>query len=253
MVNDTRSRVELFTYLGAADPVRECCHDILEIGPAHSHDSIQMDSQDHNEANAKDTYCELTPGSFAMEIAQSFERGREQGIEEGREAEKNQLTAILQASEKNRVEQIASLSSEFLAEQHRLLQATEREVVKLSLAIANRILRREAQTDPLFLIGSVRVALGQLADSVQVRLRIPAPEADLWAQTMAHMPNLKTKPTFVADVNMQPEDCLIETEMGSVDLGLRAQLLETERLIFENGVDKASTLETNSGEKGTDI
>ncbi len=35
--------------------------------------------------------------------------------------------------------------------------------MKLALAVAARILRREAQMDPLLLTGAVRVALGQLA------------------------------------------------------------------------------------------
>ena len=40
-------------------------------------------------------------------------------------------------------------------------------MVKLALAIAARILRREAQTDPLLLTGAVRVALGQLAATLR--------------------------------------------------------------------------------------
>ena len=48
-------------------------------------------------------------------------------------------------------------------ERDRYLHAVEHEVVKLALAVAARILRREAQMDPLLLTGAVRVALGQLS------------------------------------------------------------------------------------------
>jgi len=42
--------------------------------------------------------------------------------------------------------------------------AVEHEVVKLALAVAARILRREAQMDPLLLTGAVRVALDNSLD-----------------------------------------------------------------------------------------
>ena len=59
-------------------------------------------------------------------------------------------------------------------ERDRYLHAVEHEVVELALAVAARILRREAQMDPLLLTGAVRVALGQLSGSTEVRLRVPA-------------------------------------------------------------------------------
>jgi flagellar assembly protein FliH len=56
--------------------------------------------------------------------------------------------------------------------------------------VAARILRREAQMDPLLLTGAVRVALGQLSGSTEVRLRVPPAELDLWTEAIALLPNL---------------------------------------------------------------
>jgi len=106
-------------------------------------------------------------------------------------------------------------------------------VVELALAVAARILRREAQMDPLLLTGAVRVALGQLSGSTQVRLRVPESELDLWSEAMALAPNLALKPTVVPGDQMRLGDCVIETELGSVDLGIRAQLGEIERGFFD--------------------
>ncbi len=66
--------------------------------------------------------------------------------------------------------------------------------MKLALAVAARILRREAQMDPLLLTGAVRVALGQLAASSEVRLLVPPAKLDLWTETIALVPNLALKP-----------------------------------------------------------
>jgi flagellar assembly protein FliH len=109
----------------------------------------------------------------------------------------------------------------------------EHEVVKLALAVAARILRREAQMDPLLLTGAVRVALGQLSGSTQVRLRVPEAEFELWTEAIALVPNLVVKPAVVVGEGMRLGDCAIETELGSVDLGIRAQLGEIERGFFD--------------------
>ncbi len=121
----------------------------------------------------------------------------------------------------------------FAQERDRFLHAVEHEVVELALAVAARILRREAQMDPLLLTGAVRVALGQLSGSTQVRLRVPPAELDLWTEAIALLPNLALKPAVLAGEGMRLGDCVIETELGSVDLGIRAQLGEIERGFFD--------------------
>jgi flagellar assembly protein FliH len=131
------------------------------------------------------------------------------------------------------VRQAAELIESFAQERDRYLHAIEHEVVELALAVAARILRREAQMDPLLLTGAVRVALGQLSGSTQVRLRVPAAELDLWTEAMALLPNLALKPAVVPGEGMRLGDCMIETELGSVDLGIRAQLGEIERGFFD--------------------
>jgi flagellar assembly protein FliH len=87
--------------------------------------------------------------------------------------------------------------------------------------------------DPLLLTGAVRVALGQLAESTEVRLRVPADDLELWAEAIKLLPNLASKPTLVAGEGMRLGDCEIEAGVGSVDLGIRAQLGEIERGFFD--------------------
>jgi flagellar assembly protein FliH len=170
---------------------------------------------------------------LAVETQRSFEAGRERGRQEGRATEQQAQSAARAAQDRKRIEQAAHLVETFALERDRYLNAAEHEVVKLSLAIAARILRREAQMDPLLLTGAVRVALGQLSASTQVKLRVPAADLELWTQAMALLPNLKVKPQVVAGEGMRLGDCVIETEMGSVDLGVRAQLAEIERGFFD--------------------
>jgi flagellar assembly protein FliH len=170
---------------------------------------------------------------LSEEARRSFEAGRERGKLEGLQAEREAQAAVQAAAEERRVRQAAELIESFAQERDRYLHAIEHEVVELALAVAARILRREAQMDPLLLTGAVRVALGQLSGSTQVRLRVPAAELDLWTEAMALLPNLALKPAVVPGEGMRLGDCMIETELGSVDLGIRAQLGEIERGFFD--------------------
>jgi flagellar assembly protein FliH len=175
---------------------------------------------------------------LAEEMRRAFEAGRERGRQEGRQAEREAQAA----GEEQRRRQTAGLVQSFAEERDRYLQSIEREVVQLALAVAARILRREAQMDPLLLTGAVRVALGQLSATTEVRLRVPPAELDLWAQSIAHLPNLPVKPAVVSGDGMRLGDCVIETAHGSVDLGIRAQLGEIERGFFDRAQGRAPQL-----------
>jgi len=176
------------------------------------------------------------------EAQRGFETGRERGLLEGRQAERAEQAEANAAAAQQRAKKLAELIDGFAQERDRYFHAVEHEVVELALAIAARILRREAQMDPLLLTGAVRVALGQLSHSTQVRLRVPPAELDLWTEAIAHLPNLALKPTVMAGEDMRLGDCAIETELGSVDLGVRAQLGEIERGFFDRaGKGRAMT------------
>ncbi len=185
------------------------------------------------------------------ETRRSYEAGRAQGIQEGRMVEREAHSSAIAATEQQRLHHMAQLTEQFSQARERYLHSVEHEVVKLSMAVAARILRREAQMDPLLLLGAVRVALGQLSASTKVRLRVPQGELQLWTEAMALLPKLSSRPEVVPGENMRLGDCVIETEMGSVDLGVRAQLNEIERGFFDragasSGAPPQSVMETES-------
>lgn len=172
------------------------------------------------------------------EVRTAYESGRERGRQEGRQAEREAQAKYHAEAEERRKRQTAELIENFAGQRDRYLHDVEQEVVSLALAVAARILRRESQMDPLLLTGAVRVALGQLAATTKVRMLVPEAEMEFWTEAMATLPNLAMRPTVVASKEMHTGDCLIETEMGSVDLGIRAQLGEIERGFFDRTGDR---------------
>jgi len=153
----------------------------------------------------------------------------EEAFEAGRKSGEDRYAAALAASS----ERLAQALEEFRLSRDRYLAQVEREVVQLALAIAERILHRQAQMDPLLLSGAVRVALGQLSERTEVRLRVPLEEQEMWAEMLRLMPNLPLRPELAMDERMKAGDCTIETHLGSIDIGVHAQLAEIERGFFD--------------------
>ena len=218
------SSLEAFEYPSNSNSLPVLWEVLTEIGAA-SHDT-KTDRACNEFVDPHLGDHELSGATFSEEIEKAFQSGREQGVVEARAIAMDAQLALLQEEEYKRAKQAINLAGQFATERDQFLQTVEHEVVKLALAIAARILRREAQVDPLFLIGAVRVALGQLAETAQVKLRIPVCDVELWTDTIAHLPNLKIIPSVIADVHMQLGECVIESEMGSVNLGLVCQIHE---------------------------
>ena len=224
-------RIEAFTYGAGGDPEFPC-HDGLSFGGA-AEPSMQS-------TPVVAAAAEAAAGEAAELARRSIEAARARGVEEGRRMEREALVGARQANERQYAERAIELASRFAGERERFFDRAEQETVRLALAIASRILRREAQSDPLMLTGVVRVALGQLSDASDVRLRVPAAHLDLWMETMAHLPRLSFRPEVVPDDAMQGGDCVMESSMGSADLGLEAQILEIERgLLGQSGQREA--------------
>ena len=127
--------------------------------------------------------------------------------------------------------QVAHICAEFARERTRYFLDVEEEVVRLALAIAARVLHREAGCDPLLLRGAVRVALEQVADNSATILRIPATEATMWREAL-HT-GAKSEVQLQEDETLRPGECILETSAGRVDLGVKAQLVEIERGLFD--------------------
>ena len=126
---------------------------------------------------------------------------------------------------------ILKVCEEFRRERARYFAGVEGEVVKLSLAIATRVLHRETVIDPMLLAGVVRVALEKLAGASDVVLRVPADTVERWRTGLLVNPEISIQ--IVADERMSVGDCVLETNVGKVEFGVSTQLEEIERGFFD--------------------
>lgn len=103
----------------------------------------------------------------------------------------------------------------------------EAEVVQLALSIAKKILHREAQVDPLLVTALVQIALAQIKEGSAVCVRVRPEEAPRWREQL-RTPGVNVQVTVIEDCERMPGDCVLQTELGSVNFSLEAQLKEVE-------------------------
>ncbi len=157
--------------------------------------------------------------------ARARKEGRDEGLAQGLAEFEKKLAGEKQA--------LVQAVCEFSRERETYFQRVEAEVVGLAVAIARKILHREAQVDPLLLAGVVRVGLDNVAAGTRVRLRVHPDQIQAWHGFFSQQPNLKSLPELMGDATLGLGRCLLETELGSTDLTLETQLKEIEQGFFD--------------------
>ena len=182
------------------------------------------------------TYAEAglpsgAPGSVSDRGQSAEERSRRQQaecFEQGRQSAQQQLRSELEAALAKQREQIGVALREFTSERQDYYRRIEGEVVELALAIARKILHREAQIDPHTLAGIVRVTLEKLDTGTKVDLHVHPKEAAEWRHYFACQMENVPAPEVFEDSAIAPGECRIDTSLGSTEVGLESQLKEIE-------------------------
>jgi flagellar assembly protein FliH len=190
----------------------------------------RREQQERAIALAKNQIADLETklATLELELPQVKERGRIEGEDLGRRKQAEEFAQALQQTRSL----IAGAIETFAEERKQYFRGVEAEAVKLALAIARKVLHREAQMDPMLLRAVVRSAMDRLEETSKVVLHVPPPEAPSWERIFAEMP-LQERPQVVADARLSQGGCHIESHMGSIELGVEAQLDEIERGFFD--------------------
>lgn len=126
---------------------------------------------------------------------------------------------------------VVRICEEFGRERVRYFAEVEAEVVKLSLAVAARVLHREVNLDPLLLTATVRIALEKIADNSATKVHVPLSEVESWRKGFAEGADCKVE--FIGDERLGAGECTLDTNVGRVNLGVSAQLEEIEKGFFD--------------------
>jgi flagellar assembly protein FliH len=108
----------------------------------------------------------------------------------------------------------------------------EAEIVQLALAIAAKILHREAQVDPMLVASLVRMAVERLREGSSVTVRVGRGKAQRWKEYFSAQA-MVARVEVVEGADLSDHDCLLETELGVANFGLDTQLKEVEQGFFD--------------------
>jgi flagellar assembly protein FliH len=188
------------------------------------------------------SYLGRVKGEAASIIAEAraeAARIKARATEEGKQA----AIAAVEATLRLRLEQqlksglaaLAAAAQRIAESRHQWQQHWESHAIKLAAAIAQRLCRRELVRDPAITQAWIREALELAAGNAQITLRLhPADHSALLAQArqIAQQVAGLAPVRIVADESITAGGCRVDTEFGSLDQQLEAQLARiTEELL----------------------
>jgi len=146
------------------------------------------------------------------------------GRREGEAAGRTQAAAELQSV----IERLSRTIDELRQLRPQLRKEAESDMLRLSLAIARRVLRRELAIDPEALHGLVLAALEKLQGQEVCRVRVhPSHAASIAATLKGSVTGQAIEVT--PDPSREPGAVIFETGRGNLDASVDSQLQEIER------------------------
>lgn len=159
-----------------------------------------------------------------QEAQARLEQVRQAAFAQGQASAAEQAAARLQPF----LDDLARMTAELAGLRRRFRAEAEEDVVRLSLAIARRILHRELSTDPEALLGLVKAAFEKVDARETHRLRVSPEDAALLEQHRAKL-DFPPRLEIVPDPGLARASAVFETSRGHLDASVGAQLDEIER------------------------
>jgi flagellar assembly protein FliH len=163
------------------------------------------------------------------DIEQRVAEAHAQGVREGYIQAQQNLSKDLAAERAT----IAETLRGFETQMNGYYARVEVELVHLALAIAAKILHREAQVDRMLIAALVKVALEKLQQGTRVTVHVRPEEVTPWIQYFQEKMASRIHVDVKGDLSLETNSCVIETELGETELGIDAQLKEIEKGFFD--------------------
>lgn len=166
-------------------------------------------------AEAEET---IPPPDYEAIKAAAWDEGFQQGYEAGlRQAAEEQGEAAAR---------LGALLQGIATESEALVRGLEEAVVELALAVAEKVIAREARLDPSVVVDVVRAALAEVQDAAELRIRV---HPDDYPLVEPHWPtmlprNVAERSELRADELVARGGVVVETDIGHVDGQLKTRL-----------------------------
>jgi flagellar assembly protein FliH len=166
-------------------------------------------------------------------------KGFEQGVTDGRIAAQAEMDEML--------ETMRGLVEMARVERHKIIETAEPEIVRLSVAIAERILNQHVALEPNSVLEMARSAITRLVNRETVTVRVNPADIETMRQhrdklmEMNDIDNMRV----IEDQRVDRGGVVIETDAGTIDAKISTQLREVRRLLaVEDAISVSESSET---------
>lgn len=158
----------------------------------------------------------------AAEVEQGIHAAYRRGLREGEAAAAQKMAEQMRI----KVERLGRSIEQLALHRAKVQREAEPELVRLAMAVARRIMRRELSVDPDSLLGLLKVGLEKIESADAHRVRVHPEHAPIVARLLEGA----ARPVAVtADAGLPVGAVVFETSRGAIDVGLETQLKEIER------------------------
>jgi flagellar assembly protein FliH len=175
--------------------------------------------------------------SAALELIETA-RNRVQAIEDAARAEgfahgEHDARAAVDAEMTELLESMRGLVEMAREERHKIIESAEDEIVRLALAVAERVVHRQITVDPETVVEIARNAIARVVDRERIVVRVHPADLETLKE---HRERLLSGPEaerlhIVEDQRVDRGGVVIETEGGTIDAKISTQLREARRLL----------------------
>jgi flagellar assembly protein FliH len=119
------------------------------------------------------------------------------------------------------------------AERHKIIESAEPELVRLSVAIAERILHAHIAVEPAAVLEIARAAISRIVDRETITVRVNPADLELMREHRDHLMSMNDVDNMrlIEDQRVDRGGVVLETQAGTVDAKLTTQLREVRRLM----------------------
>jgi flagellar assembly protein FliH len=157
---------------------------------------------------------------------ESYEKGLSEGVRKGRELQKNETLQTLQA--------MVSIVKETSKLKKRILENEEKQIIQLSLAIAEKVIHIEVTTNQEVIRGVLKEAIKNIGDRENMKIRVHPQDfhfmLEIKSDFLHGFDGIKNI-VFEEDESILRGGAIIETLCGEVDARLDQQYNEIKTLI----------------------
>lgn len=158
------------------------------------------------------------PPDFEALKAAAWTEGFQQGYDEG---------LRLATQEQQEIStRLGALLHDVAADNEGLVRALESQVIELALAVAEKVIAREAKTDSQIILSVVRSALSEIHDATELRIHVNPDDYPLletrWQEMLPR--SVAERSELTPDDLVERGGVVVETRIGYVDSQLKTRL-----------------------------